>query len=77
MKKEEKKTHKEERYLISNVQQLRMYQIMDSKEIDVRRVLYILKIALCFKKMINVLIVLQERDNGVTYPQVCLKKKNI
>lgn len=25
--------------------------------------------------MINVLIVLQERDNGVTYPQVCLKKK--
>lgn len=55
-----------------------MYQIMDSKEIDVRRVLYILKIALCFKKeMINVLIVLQERDNGVTYPQVCLKRKKI
>ena len=28
-----------------------------------------------FKKKNDQCFVLQERDNGVTYPQVCLKKK--
>ena len=45
-----------------------MYQIMDSKEIDVRRVLYILKIALCFKNDQCFDCFARKKDNGVTYP---------
>lgn len=46
---------------------------MDSKEIDVWRVLYILKIALCFKNNQCFDCFARKKDNGVTYPQVCLK----